>query len=215
MIHKDGKKIHVTDHAAQRYAERYCWGLDLEAARERLGDALFHSSAKLLPDLSPQGDQMWLLPALDCVVVVKQDERTGYESDYVVPTVLPNPTRKITHRPLAGLAKLRELVPQAPEPAQAAEPPSKPLEAPAVPEPEPPAEAPAEPVRVERPDLLREAMEDLVASLRTRSRNLRSSVAASPSLPGTFAWVDRQLTLASEVWGWADELDRILSKCDE
>ena len=121
VIVKDGKRIVITDHAANRYATRYERGLGIDEARSKLGVHIMKSSARRLTTTSPSGDPLLLLPELDCVVVIKPDDRDGHEGDLVVPTVLENPDRKVNRGPMydkiAAMSDLRAKLPEKASPA--------------------------------------------------------------------------------------------------
>jgi hypothetical protein len=208
--------VAITDHAAHRYANRYERNIGLDEARSKLGIHIMKSSARRLPTPSSTGDPLMLLPELDCVVVIKPDEREGHEGDLVVPTVLENPDRKVNRGPMydkiAAMSDLRAKLP-----AQAPTPPApKPKEVEPAPAPttQPPPVDPVDRAELDRLRWLRGQVDGLVTTLRKREQHIRVSVAGLPENVNLQAWADRQMTLAVEVGAIGDEIERFLEQCD-
>lgn len=210
VIVKDGKRVVVTDHAATRYAARYERGLGIEEARTKLGVHIMKSSAKRLVDKSPAGDPLMLLPELDCVVVIKPDDRPGHEENLVVPTVLDNPERKVNRGPMydkiAALSNLRATLPE-----QAAAPVPPPVPPPVLPPPEA-SQPSADWLELQQLRRMRDQLDALAASLRKREQHIRVSVAGIPENLNLQGWADRHMTLAVELGSIGDEVERLLAQ---
>lgn len=214
VVVKDGKRIIITDHAANRYASRYERGLGIDEARSKLGVHIMKSSARRLTTTSPSGDPLLLLPELDCVVVIKPDDREGHEGDLVVPTVLDNPDRKVNRGPMydkiAALSDLRAKLPEKAPPT------FKEVEASPAPTSSPPPTSPAvdtvDPGEVDRLRRLRDQINDLVSALRKRERHIRVAVAGIPENVNLQTWADRQMTVAVEVGAIGDEIEVLLEQ---
>lgn len=216
VIVKDGKRIVITDHAANRYATRYERGLGIDEARSKLGVHIMKSSARRLTTTSPSGDPLLLLPELDCVVVIKPDDRDGHEGDLVVPTVLENPDRKVNRGPMydkiAAMSDLRAKLPEKASPASRDKP--KEVDASPPPTPAPPTSGPDPGDLVELDCLrrLRKQVNDLVGVLRKREQHIRVSIAGIPENVNLQGWADRQMTVAVEIGSIGDEIEAILEQ---
>lgn len=216
VIVKDGKRIVITDHAANRYATRYERGLGIDEARSKLGVHIMKSSARRLTTTSPSGDPLLLLPELDCVVVIKPDDRDGHEGDLVVPTVLENPDRKVNRGPMydkiAAMSDLRAKLPEKASPASRDKP--KEVDASPPPTPAPPTSVPDPGDLVELDCLrrLRKQVDDLVGVLRKREQHIRVSIAGIPENVNLQGWADRQMTVAVEIGSIGDEIEAILEQ---
>lgn len=214
VIVKDGKRIVITDHAANRYASRYERGLGIDEARSKLGVHIMKSSARRLTTTSPNGDPLLMLPELDCVVVIKPDDREGHEGDLVVPTVLDNPDRKVNRGPMydkiAAMSDLRARLPATAPPASEDKSREvKPSPAPTPPAPQVDGVDLAELGRLRR---LREQVDDLVGVLRKREQHARVAVAGLPENINLQVWADRQMTVAVEIGAIGDELEVLLEQ---
>lgn len=219
VIVKDGKRIVITDHAANRYATRYERGLGIDEARSKLGVHIMKSSARRLTTTSPNGDPLLLLPELDCVVVIKPDDRDGHEGDLVVPTVLENPDRKVNRGPMydkiAAMSDLRARLPATAPPAsedKSREIGTTPPPTPAPPTPPTSGTDPVDLVELDRLRLLRKQVDDLVGVLRKREQHIRVSIAGIPENVNLQGWADRQMTVAVEIGSIGDEIEAILEQ---
>lgn len=196
------------DHAVDRLVERYRPDLknNRDAARQLIEDHFFRSDARMLDELSAQGDRQYLLPELGCVAVFKPDNRPGYEKDWAIPTILSNPERRLNRSlgdQLAPLAKIRDSLPIQTALHLGQDPPKVPAAAPPA-APKVPAAAPAKTADLAGP------LRELHARLLGRVTSLRAAVAGAPQTINLTAWADRQMTVAEVLTEVADELEDVL-----